>query len=219
MFYQLIKKEFILARRSLAGLVSLFSLLIAFVFLFHYAMEKNSPMDLDAILGVKWTSVFILTFILVSQSVFEEREDGALDAIKPIVPAYLNHLTKCTGLFIVLISVECIYVLLLIIFFPSAEKSSFLSQILFLFPASFSIISLGVFLSIFSSETRFKEILLPVLLIPLSLPVFSFGIEAERRYSESGRFWEGFLLLSFFALFYFSLGALFLESGITEEYK
>jgi heme exporter protein B len=59
--------------------------------------------------------------------------------------------------------------------------------------------------------------LLPVLQTPMTVPVFLFGLDAERNAFLQNAFQEkSFLILCFFTILYGSLGALVMELELDE---
>lgn len=54
-------------------------------------------------------------------------------------------------------------------------------NLIFLLPGVLCISFLGVVLSHISDSSRLKEILLPLLMIPFTIPILLFGMEAERK--------------------------------------
>ena len=74
MFKYLLLKEFqLIGREQKNGLLSLISLLMAFLFIFHYSLENSGKLDVNSIVGLKWAGIFLLAFILISQVTYEER--------------------------------------------------------------------------------------------------------------------------------------------------
>jgi heme exporter protein B len=89
-----------------------------------------------------------------------------------------------------------------------------LGQFLYFIPGTLSLSFLGVTLSQMSFATRLKEVVLPILLIPLSIPVLIAGMEAERKYFSKGEVNTSSLIVLFaFSVLYLSLGLLLREVG------
>ena len=216
MFRSLLVKEFQLIGRAKNGLLSLVSLLMAFLFIFHYSLENSSKLDTNAIIGLKWAGIFLLAFILISQVTYEERESGAYRITHLYVPSHLEFLAKSFVLFFLLFIVEIFLLLLLFLFFANfhLEPSKLLGQFLYFIPGTLSLSFLGVSLSQLSFATRLKEVVLPILLIPLSIPVLIAGMEAERKYFAYDKIDTASLVVLFsFSVLYLSLGLLLREMG------
>ncbi|MDX1960248.1 MAG: heme exporter protein CcmB [Leptospiraceae bacterium] len=215
-FWFLFKKEFLLLRRAIHGVLSLVSLSLIFLFIFHFSLEDRISFSDNHLLGLKWALVFLLSFILIGQSSYEERESGAFRINYLFVPAYKSFLAKTISLFLVLTFIEIFILLAFSWFFQNSKFDLETVQLnfYFLFPASFSLTAVGVSLASLSTSTRLKEIILPVLQIPLSVPVLLVGMNAERVYivSQSNTIQSFFILLAF-AVFYSASGIWIFEIG------
>ena len=219
MFKTVLLKEFKIVGKAKNGFFSLITLMLSFIFIFHFSLEKNNPMNMESIIGIKWAIIFLLSFIFIGQSIWEERESGAFRVNSVYVPPSLFFLTKSLVVFMILFIVNIIIIVLFYVFFTSMKINSLQDlnyHIIFLIPASLSITFLGITLTQLSHATRLKEIILPVLLIPLSIPVLLFGMEAERNLILfTGNITKPMNVLIAFCVFYGALGVLVQE--ITDE--
>ncbi|EMF81850.1 CcmB domain protein [Leptospira weilii serovar Topaz str. LT2116] len=86
-------------------------------------------------------------------------------------------------------------------------------NLIFLLPGVLCISFLGVALSHISDSSRLKEILLPLLMIPFTIPILLFGMEAERKLERMPVFdpIPGIAILFSFCIFYAGIGILLLE--------
>lgn len=216
MFSQLLLKEFLLIGRAKNGILSLISLLMAFLFIFHYSLETNTKLEIDSIIGLKWAGLFLLAFVLVSQITYEERESGAYRITRLYVPSHLEFLAKAFVLFFLLFLVELFLLCLLFLFFEkfAFDSNRAIGQFIYFIPGTISLSFLGVTLAQLSFATRLKEIVLPILLIPLSIPVLLAGMQAERKYFSSGEVnYSALIVLIAFSILYLAFGLLIREMG------
>jgi heme exporter protein B len=212
MFLRLLKKEFQLVGRSLGGLVSLLSLSLCVMFIFYSSIEVNESLGVRSVRGLKWAIIFILNFILVGQSLFEERESGGWLATLSSVSVSRLYLAKSIVIWLCTSFVNALLILVFAVFFQNASIDRFFGEWLFSNLGSMSLVFLGVSMGLISEESRVKEIVLPLLQLPFSIPLFLFGLEAETRFwMEPSFHFPSVILLLFFALFYGALGGLFLE--------
>lgn len=214
-FFSLLKKEARLLGRASNGILSLIVLVSAMVFLFHYALERNGTMDGIALIGLKWSILFVASFVLVGQFTWEEREAGGGTASRLFLSPWILYVSKSVLVFVAL-SGTALYLLGVFALFFKAfplEWAAFEKQLVFFLPGLLCISFLGVCLSHISLSSRLKEILLPLLLVPLSIPVFLYGMEAERKFAVQpfSSLIGSFGLLFAFAIFYGSMGALLVE--------
>lgn len=189
-------------------------LMLSFIFIFHFALEKNTTLNLQTLIGLKWSTIFILSFVFIGQSVWEEREGGAYVINQLFIPAYLYFLVKSFVISFGIIFLECLLLVLFNIFFESFQLNlkTILGHLVFLVPSTISLSFLGVALSRISFSTRLKEIVLPMLLIPLSLPILLIGMEAEQKYFfTNGNILNNFFLTCGLSVFYGSMGSILQE--------
>ncbi len=219
MWKALIKKEILLLGRAKNAVLSVLSLGLSMLFLFYFGLEGTENLSLSHILGLKWGILFLISYILVGQSVWEERESEAFRINHAHLPRFSLFLIKSIFLFFVLVLVLGFLQVLLVVFFEKykLEKNFFLHGSIYLSLGLLSLSFLGVNLSYLSQSTRLKEMLLPVLLTPLTIPIFLFGLDAEKNAFFTNSFQEkSFLILCLFNILYGSLGALIMELELDE---
>ncbi|MCG6144833.1 heme exporter protein CcmB [Leptospira bandrabouensis] len=212
MLLTLLKKEFCLIGRSLGGIISLFTLSVAVVFIFYTSIEVNEILSARSIRGIKWAIIFILNFVIVSQSLWEERESMGWEASLSFVSPISLYLAKSFAIWFCTILVNGALVLVLSVFFQNMSVERYWGEWLFANLGSGSLVFLGVSLGLIAFESRLKEIIIPLLQLPFSIPLFLFGLEAEHRYwQEPGFYLPSVGLLLFFMLFYATLGSVMIE--------
>lgn len=212
MIWALLRKEFVLVSRSLHGLLSMLVLSFTMLFLFHFSLERTGLLDGKSLLGIKWAIVFLVSFVVIGQSTWEEREGGGGRVAATMIPRWILYVSKSLVVWVVLGIVEVFIILGMILFFHNIYLEDLFRHLLFLLPGSLSLSFLGVSLSDFSSSSRMKEIILPLLLVPFSIPIFLYGLKTEFRLdSHPESLVSSFLLMIFFCFFYGGLGALFQE--------
>lgn len=214
MFKALFLKELLLLGSAKNRILSFLILLLSLDFIFHFALERNSNLNFEALAGLKWSSIFILSYILIGQMTEDETESEAYKITRLSIPIGLEFIVKSI---LVFLGLSCIFIfqsLMIGILFESGSKffSNFFLILLLSIPGLFSLSFLGVLLSDLSFQTEKKELLLPVLLIPLSLPVLLMSISAETKFLIGEEYNLSSLVLLFsFSILYLSLGLIFKE--------
>jgi heme exporter protein B len=219
MWIALLKKEINLLGRAKNGLLSILSLSLSMLFLFYFGLEGRGSLDTTHISGLKWAILFLLSYILIGQSVWEERESEAFRINHAHLPRFSPYLIKSLFLYFLLLGVMFFLNLLLALFFEKygLERKFWEHGTFYLSPALLSLSFLGVTLSYLSQSTRLKEMLLPVLQTPMTVPVFLFGLDAERNAFLQDSFQsKSFWILCLFAILYGALGALVMEMELDE---
>lgn len=215
MLRAIFKKEVKLLLRASTGVVSMLVLSLACIFIFHFSMERNRQLNTEELSGLKWAIVFILSFIYIGQANWEEREGGAFRINSMFVNGQILYISRTILLWLVLTGIELIIILLFSFFFKNyfISNASLVKNFIFLLPGTLALVLLGNMLAAISFATRLKEVILPLLLIPFSFPIFLFGLEAEQKYTGIGKqgFYTSLGIMLAFIIFYYALGALFEE--------
>ncbi|GBF48920.1 CcmB protein [Leptospira ryugenii] len=196
----------------MGGFFSQISLSLCLLFIFYSSIEVNESLQERSVRGIKWAILVILNFVLIGQSLWEEREEGGWYASLGRKPLAILYFAKCLVIWLSTVIINGMVSLLLCLFFQKANVDRFLSEWMFANLGSLSLVFLGVTLGLLSEASRMKEIILPLLQLPFSIPLFLFGMEAETRFYQEVEFYLPSVgILLFFAIFYGSLGVLFLE--------
>lgn len=216
MLKALFKKEFNLLVRSPTGFVSVLALSLSLIFLFFHGFEKPIPLNERGARAIKWAILFLLNFVFIGQSLWEEREAGAWEVSKSQISITLLYFSKMFSVWCLGSISLCFTVATILVFFQNALAQNFFWEWVFISLGSFPLVALGVALGILSFETRSKEILLPLLQIPFSIPIFLLAREAEEQFFSKGNA-EGIFLLLSLGFVYFGLSAFLLEIIVKKE--
>jgi heme exporter protein B len=214
MFKSLFIKELLLLGSAKNRILSFLILLLSMLFIYHFSLERNSNLNVESLIGIKWSSIFILSYILIGQMTEDETESEAYKITRLSIPIGLEFIVKSILVFFGLVLIFIFQSLVIGILFESGSKilSNFFLVLFLSVPGLLSLSFLGVLLSDLSFETKKKELLLPVLLIPLSIPVLLMSISAEMKFFGNGELHLSSLILLFsFSILYLSLGLIFKE--------
>ena len=218
MIAAMFRKELRLISRSFNSVISVFVLILSFTFIFHFSVESHLQSGMEGLenfyIGMKWSFVFLVAFVYIGQSVWEERESGANRVNELYIQPWMFFLVKSLVIFLVLALVCFLTIVVFYMFFEHfvLNENFFWIHFVFILPGVLSLAFLGMTLGLISISSRLKEILLPLLLIPFSVPVLLFGMGAEKKYwTEPDGFLISFIVMVAFAIFYGALGALLYE--------
>ncbi|WCL51123.1 heme exporter protein CcmB [Leptospira sp. GIMC2001] len=212
MFLTILNKEIKLISRSTSGFISMAVLAFTILFIFYFSIEKNQILIPTSLAGIKWAIVFIVSFVLIGQSSWEERETGAHRITKLFVSNWILFMVKSFAVWLMLIVIEILLVFAMVLFFQNSKMENILAQLMFIIPGSLSLSFLGVSLANISNASRMKEIILPLLMVPFSIPLFLYGLNSEYKYLKNPEtLISSIFLLIFFCFFYGGIGALFQE--------
>ena len=154
-----------------------FSLLV--VFLFNFALQLSPVLQANLAAGLLWVSLAFASTLGLNRSVSIERENNALDGLllAPVDRSAI-YFGKFLSNFIFTFLVALILLPVFSVFYQQNMFRPLLLMVLLLGLGAYT--SLGTLLAALSIQTRTRDVLLPVLLYPLALPILIAAVEASR---------------------------------------
>ena len=159
-----------LRTRESVPAMALFSVTV-FV-LFHFGLHRDSVEGAMAA-GVLWVTLLLATVLGVNRLFASEREGGALDGIllAPIDRTAV-YLAKAAGLFLYLVLLELVAVpAFAILLLGPGLGGAFPELIAILLLADLGLAGVGALVSGLAAEARARDVVVPLLLLPLLVPV------------------------------------------------
>jgi heme exporter protein B len=150
--------------------MALFSL-SAFV-LFHFGTDRDR-LDGDLASGIFWVTALLASVLAVNRLFASEREQGGLDGLllAPIDRTAI-FVAKALGLFLYLAVLDLIaipaFAILLLGPSPVDQLPALIATLLL---ANFGIATVGSLVAALAAEARARDLLVPLLLLPLLTPV------------------------------------------------
>ena len=162
--------------RELFTAMFVFSLLVILVF--NFALELDSQSRASITSGVLWVTFAFAGTLGLNRSMASEKDLGCLDGLL-LVPVDRSaiYFGKAIGNLIFMSIVE-----LIILPLYSALYSTNLFQpglLLIVFLGSIGYVAVGTLLSTMAIHTRTRDILLPILLFPLVIPILIAAVKAS----------------------------------------
>jgi len=173
-------------RSPQAFLTTLFFALLILV-IFNFAFDPGNPAISDAAPGVLWVSILFPAVIQLNRSFQSEREEGTIQALvlAPIEGGVL-FLGKFLANWIILVLVD-LFVLAAFVFFYNVNLTTrFLWIVLLVVLASLAVSAVGTLFASMVSTISAREVLLPILLFPIIVPVVIAAVSASREVLSSG---------------------------------
>jgi heme exporter protein B len=175
--WQILVKDLRIEFRSQTGLVSLFVLGLLVLLIFQFALpEKPTPESAAAGL---WLS-FVFAGTLGAQRTFLlERDNLCIEGLKtaPIDPASI-FLAKMIGTLVSLTILQAVVVPLTAVFFGVAPRAPLAFALVCLL-GNVGFAALATLLAAMSVGTRAREVILPLLLFPLLVPLVIAAVKAS----------------------------------------
>jgi heme exporter protein B len=140
--------------------------------LFHFGLKRNE-IEGDLAAGVLWVTLILATVLAVNRLFVNEREQGGIDGLllAPIDRTAV-FVAKAAALFLYLVLVEIVAVpaFALLLLGPDLFKP-LPSLVAILLLADVGLAAVGALVSALAVETRARDLIVPLLLLPLLVPV------------------------------------------------
>ena len=168
--WAIVRKDLQIERhtRQTVSIMIMFS--VVTVIMFNFALETNLSAARDVATGLLWATILLAGTLGLNRSLSIERENQTFDALL-IAPVQRNaiFLGKVFSVTIFSFLLEAVLVLMFIVFFNKPFWRPPVLLVLAL--GTFGYIAAGVLVTSMTIQARSREVLLPVLLLPLSLPL------------------------------------------------
>jgi heme exporter protein B len=140
--------------------------------LFHFGLDRDS-LDGELASGVLWVTLLLAAVIGVSRLFAAEREQGGIDGLllAPVDRTAL-FLAKAAALFLFLVAVEVVAVPAFGLLLLGPGLGGALPELLAILAlGDVGIAAVGALVAALAAETRARELIVPLLLLPLLVPV------------------------------------------------
>ncbi len=188
------------------------------VMIFNFAFELRVPDKSTIIPGVLWVAVIFSGVLGLGRAFISEKDRGSMAGLllAPVDRSAIYFGKMLASLLFILV-MEVFLLPLMVIFFNTNFISLPLILVLFLGTVGFA--AVGTVFSGLAVNTRTREVLLPVLLFPVMLPVLMAGIRATIGFMEGDTLAEMMKwvnLLIFFDLLYLVVAYLTFDFVVEE---
>lgn len=175
----LLKKDMIAELRTKEMLTSMFLFALLTMVIFNYAVGSTVKhgvvtLDLTGIAGgLAWTIFVFMSLLGLNRSFVHEKDEGCLDGLLLApVDRSLIYIAKMLGNLIFLLVVEAITLPVFTIFFVKVNYLPRLWLVLLsLLLGTLGVSSVGTLLATISINTKARDLMLPILFLPLIVPV------------------------------------------------
>lgn len=216
--WQIFRKDIQVEWRGRQGVPVMLVFALLVVFLFNFALQLSPELQAGLSAGLLWISLAFASTLGLNRSVSLERENNAFDGLL-LAPVDRSAIFfgKYLSNFLFTFLVAGLLLPVFTLFYQQNMFNLTLILVIFLGVAAYT--SLGTLLAALSIQARTRDILLPILLYPLALPVLIAAVEASRGVLSGQtihdlRSWF-FLLLACVILFN-ATGLMFYETILEE---
>jgi heme exporter protein B len=173
-FVAILRKDLIRELRTKEMLISMFLFVMLAMVIFHYAFSVKENVDLTYFTGgMLWVTFIFAALLGLNRSFAQEKDENCLDGLLLCpVDRVTIFFAKMAGNLIFLAIIQIVAIPVFTVFFVKhgyfGRLPSFLLVVLL---ADLGICALGTLLATISMNTRARDLLLPIIFLPLIVPV------------------------------------------------
>ena len=173
-FMAILRKDLIRELRTREMLVSMILFVMLAMVIFHYAFGVDEDTDLTYFTGgMLWVTFIFSALLGLNRSFAQEKDEQCLDGLLLCpVDRVTIFFAKTTGNLIFLLIIQAVSVPIFTLFFIERSYAADLGLfLLVLLLADLGICTIGTLLATISMNTRARDLLLPIVFLPLIVPV------------------------------------------------
>lgn len=170
-----------LRSREVLSAMLVFSLLV--ILIFNFALELDAATRSTVTAGVLWVTFAFAGTLGLNRSMATEKDRGCLDGLllAPVDRSAI-YFGKAIGNLIFMFIVELIVLPVYSVLYNTNLFNPGLLGVIVL--GSIGYVALGTLLSSMAVQTRTRDILLPILLFPLTIPIFVAAVKASTAFLQ-----------------------------------
>ena len=199
----ILHKDLLLELRTKESVPAMTLFALTVYVLFHFGLDRNT-LDGELASGVLWVTLLLAAVIGVTRLFAAEREQGGIDGLllAPVDRTAL-FVAKASALFLFLVALELVAVPAFAILLLGPDLWQALPELLaVLLLADLGIAAIGALTSALAAETRVRELIVPLLFLPLMVPLLIGAAKATepllREVASSEDLWRWLGLLSLY---------------------
>jgi heme exporter protein B len=165
----------------------IFSLLVIVIFNYSFSNILFNVEVADIAPGILWIAFTFAGMLGLSRSFSSEMEEGCLDGLKlcPVDPSTI-YLGKVVSNLVIMFLIEAIIVPLFIVLFNFSDVKGLAGLVVIILLGTIGFILVGTLFSALTVNMRTREILLPVILFPIIIPLIMSSVMATQKVLSTG---------------------------------
>jgi len=174
-------KDLLTERRSKESLNALFFFALLLLFLFQFALGPDQERLQAALPGLLWLGFVLAGLLGLGRSFIAERDNDCWEGLL-LTPGDKSaiYLGKLVANFILMTVVEVVLVVLFGVFYNVDLWSPLGPLALVLFLGTVGLSAVGTLFAAMTAQVRARELLFPVLLLPVQVPVLLATVSATQ---------------------------------------
>lgn len=181
----ILRKDLLIELRTKETLAALLTLGVLTLLVLSFAFDPTSELRSLAAPGTLWVAVVFAGVLAVNRSFLAERDNGCLQGLLLCpIDRGLIFIAKALANVLFMLAAQVVLLPLFIVFFNLLPSLAFLRLGLILVLGILGFAAAGTLFAAISVRTRSREVMLPLLLLPIATPVLIAGVVASARILE-----------------------------------
>lgn len=178
----LIRKDLTVELRTKETLASLLLLGILTLLVLSFAFEPGSAARREAAPGALWVAVTFSAVLGLNRSFAVERDNDCLQGLLlcPVDRGTI-YLAKTVSNFLFMMTAQIAILPVFVFFFDQSLTAGWYGVLLSLALGVFGFSTIGTLFAAIAVRTRAREVMLPLLMLPLVVPLFIGGVRTTAR--------------------------------------
>ncbi len=175
----ILRKDLTIELRSKESVPAMVLFSITVYVLFHFGLDRDS-LDGELAAGVLWVTLLLAAVIGVSRLFAAEREQGGIDGLllSPVDRTAL-FIAKAAALFVFLVVLELVALPAFALLLLGPDLLDAMPELLLILVlADLGLAATGALVAALASESRARELIVPILLLPLLVPLLIAAAQA-----------------------------------------
>ncbi|MGB9731999.1 MULTISPECIES: heme exporter protein CcmB [Calditerrivibrio] len=200
--YHIIEKDLLLELKSKEVINSMLIFALLVVVVFSFIFEPGAEYKNDLAAGILWMSIIFSGILGLNKSMMNEINGGNLNALL-LAPVDKSAIFFGKGLsnFLFMLIMEVIIIPIFVVFYDVPIMNNLLFSIITLLLGTYGFAILGTLFSIISVKSKTREVMLPILLLPIIIPVVLSAIQAMNIFLKGDDISESFKWLQLLLVF------------------
>jgi heme exporter protein B len=177
--FALLSKDLRIEFRTKDSFNSMFVFALLMIVIFNYAFDLTRKETLEIASGILWIAFTFSGILGLNRSFSYEKENSAIEGIilSPVDRSAI-YLGKFLSNFLIMLLFEVVLLPFFVIFFNLKILSDLPILFLVMLLGTWGFVSVGTIFSAISVQTKMREIMLPLLLFPIAVPVIIGAVES-----------------------------------------
>ena len=174
-------KDLISEIRSRENISSMFFFALIIILIFSLSLSMDQEMVKEMIPGILWIAFSFTGIIGLGKSFLVETQNDCMEnLLMAPIPKGAVYLGKLLGNFLFMLVVEIVIFPLFIIFFNLDIFGQIPMIMLICFLGTLGLAAMGTLLSAMTVQIKAREVMFPLMLLPLVVPVIIGAVEATK---------------------------------------